>query len=294
MDLAYYPGCSLYQSAKLYNHQVKLIFARLGLHLKEIDDWSCCGATSAGKINDFMAVALPARNLGIAEDSGLDELVIPCSACYSRTLVAQKQLQDHPLLKNEINQELSKKIKGSIKVSSDLDVMHREMISGGRLKDITLEKMEAFVPACYYGCMQTRFPYDVEVSDNVENPRHMEQVLAAIGVQALDWNYKTLCCGGSSVVYNPQNALDLMAKIMRDALARGANCFVVTCPMCQLNMESQQDSFCEKHNIKERLPVYFITELIGMAFGFNKKDLQPPEYMFTDGMDWTQVCGDSV
>ena len=87
MDLAYYPGCSLYQSAKLYNHQTKLIFARIGLKLHEIPDWSCCGATSAGKINDFMAVALPARNLGIAESSGYTELVIPCSACYSRTLV---------------------------------------------------------------------------------------------------------------------------------------------------------------------------------------------------------------
>ena len=97
MDLAYYPGCSLYQSAKLYNHQTKLVFGMLDLKLKELEDWSCCGATSAGKINDFMAVALPARNLGIAEDSGLSGLVIPCSACYSRTMVAQKQLQDFPL-----------------------------------------------------------------------------------------------------------------------------------------------------------------------------------------------------
>src|SRR5210317_1691302 len=126
MDLAYYPGCSLYQSAKLYNHQTKLVFGILDLKLIELEDWSCCGATSAGKINDFMAVALPARNLGIAEDSGLAELVIPCAACYSRTMVAQKQLQDYPLLKNEINQELSKKIKDSIKVSSALDVMRRE------------------------------------------------------------------------------------------------------------------------------------------------------------------------
>ncbi len=92
MDLAYYPGCSLYQSAKRYNHQTRLVFARLGLHLQELDDWSCCGATSAGKINDFMAVALPARNLGIAEETKFPELVIPCAACYSRTKVAQQQV----------------------------------------------------------------------------------------------------------------------------------------------------------------------------------------------------------
>ena len=85
-----------------------------------------------------------------------------------------------------------------------------------------------------------------------------------------------------------------MAKIMQDAISRGANCLVVTCPMCQMNMESQQERFCEKHSIRDCLPVYFITELIGVALGFSKKDLQPKENMFTDGMDWTQLCGDSV
>ena len=293
MDLAYYPGCSLYQSAKLYNHQTKLVFAILDLKLKELEDWSCCGATSAGKINDFMAVALPARNLGIAESSGLAELVIPCSACYSRTKVAQKQLEDFPLLKNEINIELSHKVKGGIKVSSALEVLNKA-ISGSKFKSMSLRKLEGYNPACYYGCMNTRFPYDVPIADNVENPQAMETILKTIGVTSLDWNYKTLCCGASSIIYNPESSLDLMAKIMRDAVSRDADCFVVNCPMCQMNMESQQEHYCEKHGIKERLPVYFITELFGLALGLSKEDLQPGDNLFIDGMDWTQLCGDSV
>ncbi len=293
MDIAYYPGCSLYQSAQLYNYQISLVFGRLGLHLKELDDWSCCGATSAGKINDFMAVALPARNLGIAEATKLPELVIPCAACYSRTKVAQQQLQDNPLLKQEINQELSKKTTGFIKVSSILDVLKRE-IEGEQFSSIPLTTLEGLEAACYYGCMQNRFPYDVDVSDNVENPQGMERVLEAIGVPTMDWNHKTLCCGASSVVYNTEGALELMAKIMKDALARGANCLVVTCPMCQMNMESQQEKYCKKYRIEERLPVYFITELLGMAFGFSKEDINPKKDLFMNGMDWSKMCGDSV
>ncbi len=293
MDLAYYPGCSLYQSAKLYNHQTNLVFERLGLHLQELDDWSCCGATSAGKINDFMAVALPARNLGIAEATNLPELVIPCAACYSRTKVAQKQLQDNPLLKNEINLELSKQAFGDIKVSSILEVLWRE-IGGERFESIPLTKIEGLKAACYYGCMYTRFPYDVEVADNVENPQAMETVLQAIGVSTLDWNHKTLCCGASSVVYNTEAALDLMAKIMKDALVRGANCLVVTCPMCQMNMESQQEKYCRKHGIKERVPVYFITELLGMAFGISRKEIHPGGNLPPNGLEWSKMCGDSV
>ncbi len=293
MDIAYYPGCSLTQSAKHYNHQTQLILAKLGLHLKEIEDWSCCGSTSAGKINDFMAVALPARNLGIAESSGFTEMAIPCSACYSRTKVAQQQLEDFPLLKGEINSELSKKVQGNIQVLSILNLLERE-VDRGSFTALNLEKLEGYNPACYYGCMHTRFPYDVAISDNVENPQAMEKVLKSIGVTALDWNYKTLCCGASSVIYNTKRSLELMATITKDAVARGADCFVVTCPMCQMNMESQQEHYCEQHGIKERLPVYFLTELIGMAFGFSKKDLQPDDHLFLNGMDWTEMCGDSV
>lgn len=293
MDLAYYPGCSLYQSAQHYNHQTKLILSRLGTRVREIEDWNCCGSTSAGKINDFMAVALPARNLGIAEASGFTEMVIPCSACYSRTLVAQKQLEDFPLLKQEINSELAKKVQGTIKVFSILNYLEKEL-DRGSFSAITFEKLEGLKPACYYGCMHTRFPYDVDIADNVENPQAMEKILQAMGVSALDWNYKTLCCGGSSVIYNSERALDQMAIIMDDGVARGANCFVVSCPMCQMNLESQQEHYCEKHGIKARLPVYFITELIGRALGFSKEDLQPSEHMFVSGMDWTTMCGDSV
>lgn len=81
MDIAYYPGCTLQASSALYDVQSRRIFSEIGITLKEIEDWNCCGATSAGKIDDFLSVAMPARNLGIAEASGFTEMVIPCSAC---------------------------------------------------------------------------------------------------------------------------------------------------------------------------------------------------------------------
>lgn len=273
MDIAYYPGCTLHASSSLYDKQCLLIFKELGIDLKEIEDWNCCGATSAGKINDFLAIAMPARNLGIAEATGLSEMVIPCSACYSRTLIAQKQLADDPTLAEEINTELSKKVRGTIKISTILEVLMPSVESGGLAKKVT-KKLKALKPACYYGCMLTRFPYDVPVSDNVENPQGMEKILKALGSKAIDWNYKTDCCGASAAVNDKETALTLMAKIMKDALAREANCFVVVCPMCQLNLDAYQDEFCRDNGINERLPVYFITELIGLAMEISPKDLQ--------------------
>ena len=273
MDIAYYPGCTLQASSALYDVQSRRVFSEIGITLKEIEDWNCCGATSAGKIDDFLSVAMPARNLGIAEASGFTEMVIPCSACYSKTLVAQKQLEDNPALKEEINTELSKKIEGKIKISSILEVLLTKVESGELAEKVT-KKLKGLNPVCYYGCMQTRFSYNVPVPDDVENPQGMETILKVLGVKSLDWNYKTDCCGASASINDQEAALNLMAKIMKDAVARGANCFVVTCPMCQLNMDAYQDQFCKKYGISARLPVYFITELIGLAIGISIEELQ--------------------
>src|SRR5271169_1105531 len=123
MEIAYYPGCSLHASSAFYDVQCRDVLSRLGVNLKEIKDWNCCGATSAAKTNDFLAVALPARNLGIADASGYEAMMIPCASCYSRTLLAHKTLAGDKDLRDSINAELSVKVQGRIKLLSILDVL---------------------------------------------------------------------------------------------------------------------------------------------------------------------------
>lgn len=287
MDIAYYPGCSLQGTSAIYDAQCKKVFSALGIELKEIEDWNCCGATSAGKYDDFMAIAMPARNLGIAEADGFSEMVIPCSACYSRSLVAQTRLADDPEMKDRINADLAKKVDGSLKVSSILEVLLTK-VESGELKKKAARKLKELKPVCYYGCMMTRFPYGVAVPDNVENPQSMEKVLKALGIKAIDWNCKTDCCGASAAVNDNETSMKLMAKIMHDAVARGANCFVTTCPMCQLNLDAYQEAYCNENGIEQRLPVYFITEVIGLALGMSSAALQIDTHI-TDGTELVTV-----
>ncbi|MBU2497766.1 MAG: CoB--CoM heterodisulfide reductase iron-sulfur subunit B family protein [Proteobacteria bacterium] len=282
MEVGYYPGCTLHASSRLYDVQTKLVLGELGIDLKELEDWNCCGATSASKIDDFLAIALPARNLGIAEASGIAEVVIPCSACYSRMMVAQTMLQSNEKLKEEINAELSKKVKGDVKIRSILEVL-RPKVESGELAEKVLKKLKGLKPACYYGCLQTRFPVDLAVPDDVENPQGMEIILKALGAAPLDWSYKTDCCGASAAVSDTDTSLVLMSRIFKDAIARGANCFVTTCPLCQLNLDAYQEKVGEKYGISQGMPVYFITELIGVAMDKPAKELQIDRH-FVDAM----------
>jgi len=282
MDIAYYPGCTLRSSSKIYDVQVGIIFEALGVNLHELEDWNCCGATSASKTDDFLAVAMPARNLGIADAMGLEELVIPCSACYNRMLVAQQELLRNVPLRNEINAELKRKFTGKTRIVSVTDLLCH-ILEVRPLKKKLHRNLRSLKPVCYYGCMQTRFPFKIQVSDDVENPQGMEKVMKAIGARPLDWAYKTDCCGASASVNDPDTAMELMARILKDAIARGADCFVTSCPMCQLNLDAYQEKVGKAHGIDKRLPVYFITEMVGLALGKTPEELQIGRH-FVDGI----------
>jgi heterodisulfide reductase subunit B len=200
-------------------------------------------------------------------------MLIPCSSCYNRTLVSQKILTEDSELKNKINTELSSKVQGKIRISSILDILVSKANSG-EIAEKSIKKIKGLKPACYYGCLLTRFPCDIQISDNAENPQGMETVCKAIGAEPPDWSYKTDCCGASAVINDTDTSLFLMSKITEDAIARGANCFVTTCPMCQMNMDAYQDQVCERYGIQKRLPVFFITELLGIAMGFTPQEMQ--------------------
>jgi heterodisulfide reductase subunit B len=188
-------------------------------------------------------------------------------------LVAKERLAADPQLAAEINAELGQKVTGRIKVSSILEVLLPKVRSGEIARKVQ-KRLEGLRPAAYYGCLLTRFPSTVPVPDSVENPQGMETVCRALGAEPIEWGLKTDCCGASATVNDTAQALSLMAKIMKDAIARGANCFVTTCPMCQLNLDAYQEQVREKHGIRARLPVYLITELLGIAFGMNPGELQ--------------------
>ena len=46
-EVAYYPGCALEGSGHAYNRSTKALGKKLGLKLKEVDNWNCCGAMDA-------------------------------------------------------------------------------------------------------------------------------------------------------------------------------------------------------------------------------------------------------
>ena len=92
MKIGLFPGLLAAGSSREYGESLRAIAPRLGLELVEVPDWNCCGATAAHNLNHELALALPARILALAEKAGMDEMLVPCAACYSRLAVTRDEL----------------------------------------------------------------------------------------------------------------------------------------------------------------------------------------------------------
>jgi heterodisulfide reductase subunit B2 len=119
---------------------------------------------------------------------------------------------------------------------------------------------------CYYGCLVARPPAVTDRADS-ENPQNMERLLEVLGAAPLDWSFKTDCCGAGLAVARPDIIDTLVQRLYERALAAGAECFVVSCQMCQANLDLSQERIARKFGRDYYLPVFYFTELMGLAMG---------------------------
>jgi len=257
MKVSYYPGCSLEATARDYRESIAYVCGGLGIDLEEIPDWSCCGATAAHSTDESLSIALPGRNLTLAEKIGLD-VVVPCPMCFNRLKTAEHEIQ------KKTRKELPHHFSGKIKVWDLLDFLSRP----DRLSQIQAkvqQPLKDLSVVCYYGCMANRPPRITGV-DQYENPQNMDTLLKALGTQVQDWSYKTDCCGASHTIARPDIVHTLVQRLYERALDAGAEAIVVSCQMCQANLDMPQATIAEIFRKQYHLPVYYFTELIGVSW----------------------------
>jgi heterodisulfide reductase subunit B len=270
MRYAYFPGCSLSSSAYDYNLSFRYVAKALGIDLVEVRDWVCCGASSAHATSHLLSVALPVLNLSHAEQDGFEKLIAPCLACLSRFKAANVELENDADLRKKIHEIFDYKYQGKVKVCHPLEVfleMGLEKI-GERIR----KKLSGLRIACYYGCVLTRPPKTARF-DNVENPQSMDSIVRTLGAEPIEWSFKTECCGVSMTLTRSDIVIKLTNEILREAKEAGANAIAVCCPLCQANLDGRQRQIEETFKTRYRIPILYITQLMGLAFGAFPKEV---------------------
>ncbi len=134
----------------------------------------------------------------------------------------------------------------------------------------------------YYGCLLVR-PPEIVQPDSLENPQTMDRLVARLGAQALDWPFKTECCGGGLAMTRTDIVLALSRRLLRMARDVGADAIAVACPVCHSNLDARQGQIKAKFSDDFHMPILYVTELMGLAFGFSPKELMLDKHL-TDAM----------
>jgi len=271
MKYLYYPGCSLEGTALEYNLSTRAFMAALGADLLEIEDWTCCGASAAEATNFLLSLALPARNLALAEKmDAAEDIVVPCSACYLNLKKVEEKAKKEPDVFAKINTILLEdqlQLKGKVRVRHLLDVISND-IGPERIHPLVKKEFADFVIAPYYGCQCLR-PYPI--FDDPEQPHSMEPIIEAIGAKVHPWNMGSKCCGASHMTTKPEVGLELVTAILKKA--KGADAIVTVCPMCQMNLEAYQKKISRKCKEDLQITILYLPQLLGVALGLSEQDL---------------------
>ncbi len=249
---SYFPGCSMATTAKENNASLYNLVEELGFQLVELEDWNCCGSSSAHSIDETLAEQLPMRNLSLAPPDR--PLLVACPSCNLRLQHANIQLKTDASARERFEKLFGRP------ANQDLEILHffelLDRVNWRKIHRTHNDSLKNLKIAPYYGCMLARPP----AMKHMKNYHGlMERILGGLGAIPVNWGYGSRCCGTFLSVVRPDVVGDMVQEIVRNAGQSGADCIVTACAMCHMNLEIRSDP-------ENTLPVFHFSEILSLAF----------------------------
>jgi len=268
VSYAFFPGCSMEGTAHDYQSSTLAISQTLGLAMPEVPGWTCCGSTAAHQSDPLLALALPAKNLLAAAGT---TVAVGCAACYNRLKTANHHINRDQETRKQVAAVLGADYDGQTQVLHLLEILARD-VGMTKIAEHVKHPLRGLKVVPYYGCLLAR-PPEVTKFDDPENPTLMDKVLQAAGATVVTWPHKTECCGAGYSITDASVVRRLTREILVMAKAAGADCIATACPLCQLNLDLRQKDTEKEAGEQFGLPVFYFTQLLGLAFGIPRKKL---------------------
>ncbi len=274
LNYAYYPGCAAKQIQKEADWSAREISQQLGVKLHDMPAATCCGAGNLQEHDLAAALAVNARIFSQAEEMGMDIVTI-CNTCLQTFTFANERLKNEPELREKINAVLKKA--GVRPYEGTIDVKHLiwvlvDDLGVDKLKKHIKNPLNGLKVAPFYGCHALR-PSEVFHGRGGQAPQYLDTIIKALGGEAVDYSGKDKCCGFHYMLVNEDEFLSMSGNHSLDAKNSGAEVMVSPCTLCDMSLGAYQ-SRSEKHmGIKINLPEMNISQLVGVAFGLDKKTL---------------------
>ena len=256
MTVSYFPGCTLKNKAKDLDLYAYKSAQALGVTLEEIENWQCCGGVFTTAQNEVATKLSSVRALKYANDRN-QPLITVCSACHNVIKQTNHAMQTNEAFATKVNRYMAEDggYHGETEVYHYLEML-RDLVGFDKVKEAVVNSQKGKKIAAYYGCLLLR-PNKVMRMDDPENPTIMEDLIRALGAEAVIYAKRNECCGAYVSVESPESAKRNANSIIKNAKAAGAEMIITACPLCKYNLEKNGAD----------IPVVYFTELLAEALG---------------------------
>ncbi len=271
MKIAYYPGCSGQGTSVEYERSTRAVCSALDITLEEIQDWSCCGSTPAHACDHVLSAALSARNLSLAAVQGAKRVGTPCPSCLANLKTARYRMADAGF-RDKVNALLDAPCPEELPDTVSILQVLVEDYGVDAIAEKVRKPLTGIKVACYYGCLMSR-PEGIMQFDDPENPMALDNIMTALGAEAVPFPLKTECCGAAMGIPRRDLTARLTGRILERAKAFGADAVVVACPLCHMNLDLRQDQAAKACGTTFNMPVLYFTQFMGLALGLPSTEL---------------------
>jgi heterodisulfide reductase subunit B len=272
MEIPYYPGCTLNTKAKGFDNSTRASAREVGLELVELEEWNCCGATFPLLVDNLLDLAGPTQVLVSARREG-KRLAVACSTCYNVLKRTNKVIRENEDGREKLNFFLEADYSGDLEVLDLLQIL-RDEIGFDKIKEAVKKPLSELKVAAFYGCMVLRPPDEVAYEKDPENPRALDDLMIALGAEAVDYPHKGECCGAYLAVKSVDVTAEMSFAILDSAQRGGADLVVTNCPLCQFNLDRMQKAMGSRHAGFHPIPILYYTQLMGIALGLDSEDFE--------------------
>lgn len=270
MEIPYYPGCTLKAQGLGFETSAIASAKAVDIEMVELERWNCCGTVFSLASDDLMHYVAPIRNFIRVQEAGYDKMVTLCSMCYNTMKRANLLVKNDSEKLKTLNDFMYREedYKGNVEIVHLLELL-RDEIGFETISKKVIRKFNGLKVAPYYGCMLTR-PKEVGI-DDWEEPQIMENLITALGAEVVDDPMRGECCGA----YHTVNSKDLVAErtrlIVTSAKNRGADVIILSCPLCEFNLDTRQKDTVKIYSDFTGIPILYFTQLIALSLGLGKE-----------------------
>ncbi len=276
VKVPYFPGCTLKTTARNFEESAIASAQALGIEMIELPRWNCCGTVFSLSADDLIHHVASVRNFirvqemnkqGLVNDD--HRLLTLCSMCFNTLKRSNLRVKGNNEDMKKINDLMYREedYQGNVEVVHFVELVRE--LGFGKVKRTVKKSLADLKVAPYYGCMILR-PKEVSI-DDPEAPTVLDDLVGALGAEVISTPYNKVCCGSYQTVQDKYTVAELAYDILSHAQKAGAEAIATTCPLCAFNLDNRQKEVLVKHPDFKKIPVFYITQLMAIAFGLDKK-----------------------